>query len=138
MIGILILTLGRVGEGLLEEATMIMGKTPEGVKTFTANCNQSPDIILGDLRKMLDEFGDCDGILILADIYGATHVNAACRLLEHDKIEMVAGVNLPMLVRVLNYRNLSLHEMVELAVTGGKAGVIAKDQSDQATGVRQA
>jgi len=137
MIGILILTLGRVGEGLLEEATMIMGKAPEAVSTFTANCNQKPEIILADLKEMLEQFEQCEGILILADIYGATHVNAACQLLEHDKIELVAGVNLPMLLRILNYRNTSLHEMVELAVSGGKAGVIAKDQSDLA-GARRA
>ena len=137
MIGVLILTLGRVGEGLLEEATMIMGKEPEAVKTFTANCNQNPDIILADLRDMLEQFTDCDGVLVLADIYGATHVNAACQLLQHDKIEMVAGVNLPMLLRVLNYRDTSLREMVNLAVSGGKAGVIAKDHSDQA-GIRRA
>jgi PTS system mannose-specific IIA component len=130
MIGVLILTLGRVGEGLLEESTMIMGKAPEAVKTFTANCNQKPDIIIGDLRKILDQFKGCDGILILADIYGATHVNAACQLLEHDKIELVAGVNLPMLVRVLNYRDTSLHELVDLAVSGGRTGVIAKNQSE--------
>ena len=130
MIGILILTLGRVGEGLLEEATLIMGKSPEGVRILNANCNQPPETILKDLKAEIDAFESSNGILILADIYGATHVNAAMQLLEKDKIEMVAGVNLPMLVRVLNYRDLQLHQLVSLAVSGGKNGVVSKDHMD--------
>jgi PTS system mannose-specific IIA component len=130
MIGILILTLGGVGEGLLEEASLIMGKDPEGVRAFNANCNQPPEIILNDLKAELEEFKDANGILILADIFGATHVNAAMQLLEKDKIELVAGVNLPMLVRVLNYRDVMLHQLVALAVSGGKNGVVSKDHMD--------
>lgn len=129
MIGILILTLGRVGEGLLDEATLIMGKEPDSVRTFNANCNQPPEVILQDLKQELSNMDNPDGILILADIYGATHVNTACQLLEKDKIELVAGVNLPMLVRVLNYRDKPLHELVEHAVTGGKTGVVSTDSS---------
>ena len=130
MIGILILTLGRVGEGLLEEASLIMGKEPEGVRIFNANCNQSPEVILGDLKSALKEFKDEDGVLIMADIFGATHVNAAMQLLEKDRVELVAGVNLPMLVRVLNYRDVKLHQLVALAVSGGKSGVVSKDHID--------
>jgi len=130
MIGILILTLGRVGEGLLEEASLIMGKEPDGVTVFNANCNQPPEVILHDLEAALGDFKGADGVLILADIYGATHVNAAMQLLEKDKVELVAGVNLPMLVRVLNYRDVMLHQLVALAVSGGKNGVLSKDHID--------
>ena len=129
MIGIIILTLGRVGDGLLEEASLIMGSQPKAVTTFTANYNQSPEIILKDLQDSISKLKNSSGILILADIYGATHVNAACKLLEHNKVELVAGVNLPMLVRVLNYRDLELHELVKLAVSGGKSGVISMDDN---------
>lgn len=131
MIGIVILTLGRVGDGLLEEAALIMGTQPESVITFNADCNQPPETILEDLGATLAQLNDLDGILILADIYGATHVNAACQLLEKDKIELVTGVNLPMLIRVLNYRNLALHDLVNLAVSGGKTGVISMDHVGQ-------
>ena len=130
MIDILILTLGRVGEGLLEEASLIMGKEPEGVSVFNANCNQPPEVILGELKKVLKDSGGGDGVLILADIFGATHVNAAMQLLEKDRVELVAGVNLPMLVRVLNYRDVKLHQLVALAVSGGKNGVVSKDHVD--------
>jgi len=136
MIGILILTLGRVGEGLLEEASLIMGKEPEGVTAFNANCNQPPEVILKDLKQALAEYKDADGVLILADIYGATHVNTAMQLLEKDKVELVAGVNLPMLVRVLNYRDVLLHQLVAMAVSGGKNGVVSKDHVDVNEGSR--
>lgn len=125
MIGVIILTLGRVGEGLLEEASLILGQQPDKVRAFNANCNQPPEIILRDLKQEIESMKAEDGLLILADIYGATHVNAACKLLQKDRIELVAGVNLPMLVRVLNYRDRSLDELVDLAISGGKTGVVS-------------
>ena len=52
------------------------------------------------------------------------------QMLQKDKVELVAGVNLPMLVRVLNYRDVMLHQLVSLAVSGGKNGVVSKDHVD--------
>lgn len=129
MIGILILTLGRVGDSLLEEASLIMGEQPEAVITFNANCDHPPEIILRDLKAAISDLEDSSGVLILADIYGATHVNTACQLLKHNEVELVAGVNLPMLVRALNYRDLELHKLVEMAVSGGKSGVLSMDDN---------
>ncbi len=130
MIGILILTLGRVGDGLLEEASLIMGEQPKQVETFQANCDQSPEIILQDLKSVISGFTNVSGVLILADIYGATHVNAACQILKHNEVELVAGVNLPMLVKVLNYRNLELDQLVETAVAGGKTGIVSPEEQN--------
>ena len=65
-----------------------------------------------------------DGVLILADIYGSSHTNAACRLLVPGQVELVSGVNLPMLVRVLNYRHLSMGELVRKAQSGGAQGIV--------------
>ena len=58
------------------------------------------------------------------------------QLLEKDKVELVAGVNLPMLVRVLNYRDVLLHQLVAMAVSGGKNGVVSKDHVDVNEGSR--
>ena len=63
-------------------------------------------------------------MLILADIYGSSHTNAACRLLVPGHIELVSGVNLPMLVRVLNYRHLPMNELVRKAQSGGAQGIV--------------
>jgi PTS system ascorbate-specific IIA component len=62
--------------------------------------------------------------LVLSDIYGGTPSNIAYRLIQPGRIEAVAGVNLPMLVRTLNYANEPLEVVVSKAVTGGLEGVI--------------
>jgi len=64
------------------------------------------------------------GVLILSDVYGATPSNIAGRLLVPGKVEGVAGVNLPMLVRALTYRNEPLKTVVAKAVSGGIEGVM--------------
>jgi len=63
-------------------------------------------------------------VLVLTDVYGATPGNIAMRLLEKGRVEGIAGVNLPMLVRALTYRNEPLARVVEKALAGGVAGVL--------------
>ena len=64
------------------------------------------------------------GVLILTDLYGATPSNIAHRLVEENKTVVVTGLNLSMLMRVLNYPNLSLEELVDKACRGGGEGVV--------------
>jgi len=63
-------------------------------------------------------------VLVLTDVYGATPGNIAAQLLEPGRVEGVAGVNLPMLVRVLTYRDKGLALAVEKALSGGADGVV--------------
>jgi PTS system ascorbate-specific IIA component len=65
-----------------------------------------------------------NGVLILSDIYGATPCNIVSKLLIPGKVEGVSGVNLPMLVRALTYRNGDLSKLVEKALSGGREGVM--------------
>ncbi|CAK0770012.1 hypothetical protein CCP3SC15_4060003 [Gammaproteobacteria bacterium] len=64
-----------------------------------------------------------DGVLVLTDMYGSTPSNIACRL-DSEKVRIVAGVNLPMLIRVLNYSYLSLEDLTNKAISGGRDGII--------------
>ena len=60
---------------------------------------------------------------VLTDMYGSTPSNIACRLTgTHTKV--VAGINLPMLIRVLNYPRLTLTELAEKALSGGRDGIM--------------
>ena len=72
----------------------------------------------------MKELDEGQGVLILSDIYGATPCNMVSKLLEPGRVEGVAGVNLPMLVRALTYRNESLARLVEKALSGGREGVV--------------
>ena len=84
------------------------------------------------LREGIRKVDQGDGVLILADVYGATHTNVACHLLARGRIELITGVNLPMLLRVLNYRHLKMDDLIDKALSGGSGGIagIAHPQAE--------
>lgn len=123
MTGVLILAQRDIGNGLLNAVEHVMGERPPHVEAFPVSYDQAPERLIESLRTFVRRLDDGSGVLILADIYGATHINAACRLIEKTRIELVAGVNLPMLIRVLNYRDLELPQLVDKAVNGGREGI---------------
>ena len=73
---------------------------------------------------MVMELDTGDGVLVLTDVCGATPSNIACRLVSLGRVMVVSGLNLPMLMRILNYPNLSLEELAERAVSGGRQGIM--------------
>ncbi len=77
------------------------------------------------LRTQVSEADDGGGVLILTDCLGATPANVAARLAQPGKVEVVAGVNLPMLLRALCYCDSSLGALAEKAVAGGTRGIAA-------------
>ena len=72
---------------------------------------------------MVDRLQGGDGVLVLTDMFGSTPSNVASRLMARDGIQIVSGINLPMLLRVLNYPELGLEELVQKAVSGARDGV---------------
>ena len=73
---------------------------------------------------MIEQLDQGDGVLILTDMYGSTPGNIACALGQNNRVAVVAGLNLPMLVRVLNYPQLDLHTLAEKAESGGRIGIV--------------
>ena len=123
MIGILILTTGETGQHLIKDAASIAGEMPERLSSLAAN-HQSPEKLLALIGESVQTLDGGDGVLILADIYGSTHTNTACNILEPAHVELVTGVSLPMLMRALNYRHLSLEQLAEKAAIGGRECVV--------------
>jgi PTS system ascorbate-specific IIA component len=127
MIGILIISHGTLGESLIHSVSHVMGARPPMLQQFSIGAHDDPVILLPQAQKMAEELDDGHGVMILSDIYGATPCNLVTKLLQPGRIEGVAGINLPMLVRVLTYRNGSLDKLVEKAVSGGREGVVHFD-----------
>jgi PTS system ascorbate-specific IIA component len=102
------------------------------------NVHDDPNWLLPQVRELIGELDDGSGVLVLTDIYGATPSNLACRLIEPGRVECVAGVNLPMLVRALTYRNEPLEVVAEKALSGGRDGVVhvTKEACDVTTRYR--
>ena len=124
MVGILIIAHGTLGESLIHSATHVMCGRPAQLTQIGVGMQDDPQIVLPQAIKLLRGLDDGSGVLVLSDVYGATPSNIACKLLVPGRIEGVAGVNLPMLVRALTYRNEPLNTVITKAVSGGMEGVM--------------
>jgi PTS system ascorbate-specific IIA component len=123
MIGILILSHGAFGESLIHSASHVLGKRPLFLRQLGVTVHDDPEDVLPvaeDLIRFLDQG---EGVLLLTDIYGATPSNIAARLLKPGRVEGISGVNLPMLIRALTYRDEPLESLIAKALSGATEGV---------------
>ena len=125
MIGILIVAHGAFGEALIHSASHVLGKRPLRVRQVGITVHDDPEAILPQAQDLVRQLDEGDGVLVLTDIYGATPGNIALRLLKPGAVEGVSGVNLPMLIRALTYREKgNLAKVVRKALSGGTEGVL--------------
>jgi mannose PTS system EIIA component len=124
MIGLLIVAHGTLGESLIHCASHVMGKRPLYLRQLGVTVHDDPEAILPQGRDLIRFLDQGDGVLVMTDIFGATPSNIACKLLAAGRVEGISGVNLPMLIRALTYREKTLPELIQKAIAGGQEGVI--------------
>jgi PTS system ascorbate-specific IIA component len=124
MIGILLVSHGAFGESLIHCASHVLGKRPLYVRQLGVTVHDDPDEILPTAEDLIRFLDQGQGVLVMTDIYGATPSNIATRLLRPGRVEGIAGVNLPMLIRALTYRDEPLEAVVAKALSGGSEGVV--------------
>ncbi len=137
-VGLLLITHGDIGANLLFTATRILGGfCPVAARALAVTDETQRDALMAEALRLAREVDSGDGVLVLADLYGSTPANIACSLQEGaGAIQIIAGLNLPMLVRALNYASLPLAELALKAEAGGRAGVlICASQECAAMGV---
>ena len=124
MIGIFLVTHGTLGEALIQCACHVLNKRPPQIVQLGLSAQDDPLDILPQARQMLGWADSGYGVLVMTDIFGDTPGNVAAKLIEPGRIEAVAGVNLPMLLRVLTYRERDMDTLLKRAVSGGCEGVL--------------
>ncbi len=124
MIGILLITHGTFGESVIQNICHVLNKRPPLIGQFGVAAQDDPLDILPMAKLLLKEVDEGDGVLILTDILGATPANLALKLLDPGRIECVAGVSLPMLLRALTYRKSGMETLIKKVISGGHDGVI--------------
>jgi PTS system ascorbate-specific IIA component len=124
MIGLLIVAHGTLGESLIHCASHVVGKRPMYLRQLGVTIHDDPDAILPQGRDLIRFVDQGDGVLVMTDIFGATPSNIACKLLDAGRVEGISGVNLPMLIRALTYRERPMTELIEKAIAGGTEGII--------------
>lgn len=123
-VGLLLVTHERLGDELLEIACTTLGTCPLAAKALAVMPDADPDTLMAQAEALRDELDSGAGVLVLTDAYGSTPSNIACRMNDGVRALVVAGVNLPMLLRVMNYPDLGLAELQDKAVSGGQDGVL--------------
>ena len=124
MIGILIIAHDSLGDGLAHAVTHVLGSRPPQFEVLSVAATDDPLMLLPAARELVSRLDSGAGVLIFSDIYGASPCNLVGKLLESGRVEGIAGVNLPMLVRAITYRARGMETMVRKAISGGCEGVL--------------
>jgi PTS system ascorbate-specific IIA component len=124
MIGVLIVAHAALAESLASAVSHVLGTRPAQFAAFPVAPDDDPAVLLPKARAALAAVDTGEGVVILSDLYGATPCNLAMKLAQPGRVELVAGVSLPMLVRTFTYRTKGLETLVKKAVSGGCEGVI--------------
>jgi PTS system mannose-specific IIA component len=124
MVGILVVSHGRLAEALISSVQFLAGnlKRVKGISIWPRDRKEE---VKDRIQKGIGEVDDGDGVVILTDIFGGTPTNLSLSVLEGKKAEVVTGVNLPMLLTLSSYRKeKSLREIVRLVKKSGRRSII--------------
>jgi mannose PTS system EIIA component len=124
MIGILIVAHDTLSDSLIKATSHVLGARPPQFEGLRVASTDDPLGLLPKARNLVKSLDGGEGVLIFSDIYGATPCNLAIKLLQPGRVEGVAGVNLPMLVRAFTYRVKGMDTMIKKAISGGCDGVL--------------
>jgi PTS system mannose-specific IIA component len=124
MIGIFLVTHTTYGESLIQCACHVLNKRPPQIAQIGIAAQDDPLDALPLAQQLLKLVDHGRGVLVMTDIFGATPANLATKLLKPGRIEGIAGVNLPMLIRALTYRDKDMDTLIAKAVAGGRDGVL--------------
>lgn len=110
----------------METATSMLGASPLPVEVISFTQRSDPDQVLQQGREAVRNLDQGDGVIVLTDMFGSTPSNVATALAKgNDRIVVIAGVNLPMLVRLMNYPRLGISQLTEKALSGGREGIFS-------------
>ena len=128
-VGILLITHPGVATILLNTARNMLGQCFLQTAILEVPLDVPIDSITQQAGAIISKIDQGDGVLMLTDIFGSTPCNIAQSLHGKHQVRLVAGINLPMLVRVLNYVDLNLNELARKAATGGRDGIILCEEN---------
>jgi len=123
MIGIIVVAHGEMSNGLIETSKMIVGRA-ENITPVDLVEGEGPESLREKLQKAIESLDSGEGVMILLDLYGGTPSNVSALLARELNIEVVSGVNLPMLLEVIMKRKTqSLRELRQVAMNAGREGI---------------
>jgi len=127
-VSLLLITHNRVGQALLDTAAGMLNTLPLQVELLPVSQHDAPEERLQQAQLFCEQLDNGSGVLVFTDAYGSTPSNIAARLAarrgDRARIRVVAGLNLPMLLRAFNYPDLDLAALTAKVLEGGRTGIL--------------
>ena len=124
MTGILIITHKQLGKSLIEAAAFIIGKQPKALEAISIDLNENAEKLRDKIARGIKKVDQKKGVLILTDMFGGTPSNLSYSFLEEGFVEVISGVNLPVLIKAIESREKqSLTELANCLEDYGKKSI---------------
>jgi PTS system mannose-specific IIA component len=124
MIGIVIVTHCQLGEALIEAAEFIIGERPGSLESVSIDLSENAEQLRNKISQGIKKVEGQEGVLILTDMFGGTPSNLSYSFLEEGRIEVLSGVNLPVLIQAANMREkMKLDQLASDLESFGKKSI---------------
>jgi PTS system mannose-specific IIA component len=131
MNGIVLVAHGTVANALIQCVTHVYGVCPQGIEVCSID-SMDAEARLRVQSAIERALQGREGVLVLTDVYGASPANVVMEFVQPQRVAMLSGMNMPMLLRAITYRNESLEILCEKALEGGVRGMVCvKDQPEK-------
>jgi PTS system mannose-specific IIA component len=127
MVGILLLTHAPLGQAFITAVAHVFRGPTERFEAIDVAADQDLDEVNALSKEAIKRLDDGSGVLVITDIKGGTPANCCNRLADAGRVEVIAGISLPMLLRAITYRRDSLDVVVEMALAGAQSGAVRVD-----------
>lgn len=124
MVGILLVTHNGLGDSLTDCVRHVLGAVPSNLKVLSVLADDDPQTKLAEGQALIKQLDNGSGVLILADVFGATPSNIGRQLCHAERVIGIAGVNLPMLLRAVCHPVNNLPELGKIAWEGGRDCIV--------------
>ena len=125
MIGVVIAAHGDLAQELLKTSEFILGPQ-EAIEALTIDPSQPVEKMQAIIKKAISRVDQGQGVLILTDMFGGTPANMTLSFLEEDRVEVITGVNLPMMIRLSQCRegeDMTLKKAAQSVVDYGRKSI---------------
>ena len=127
MVGILLMTHAPLGQAFVAAVAHVFRQPTERMEAIDVVADQD----LAEVHKLAEaaikRLNEGDGVLVITDVKGGTPSNCCNSLADAGRVEVIAGISLPMLLRAITYRRDTLDVVVEMALAGGQGGAVRVD-----------
>ncbi len=124
MKGILVVTHANLGNALIETVEFILGDPQDNLFSVSINIQEDPNALRKKIKQGISKVKTEDGVIILTDMFGGTPSNLSYSFLEEGQIEVISGVNLPILLKAINSRSkMDMETLTSALVEHGKKSI---------------